>query len=633
MNIKNARLFGAFFCGALAIVAGITKYSASAEGSISANAGSYYEKLKNEIESDNARLVSLANFKDIKQVKDELGVGFNFGNSLDFPIETRKYKFHISIGYDDTEYYHYDQDFTEEANLYMKENHSSPAAEYANIKLEQNEGVEITDDTKLNYVSISISNDFEGAHNKDLTVSTPYFKILAQDGTYVTGSALNNQKYTIQLTDDQPVTVVKRNFNKEYTNAEFFGTKTRVRANVELEDFVSDLKGHATDVYNTYNGEVATDAELKFLKEQGIQSVRIPVTYYSHMDYTGTVDQDWFDELNRVVNRVLSYGFYVILDVHHDTGKFGWIKADKDYIAKYEESYRYLFLQIANNFKHYDEHLILEGTNEILNYFNYWVDNEWHTISEEDYAAANQINQMFVDEIRRTGYNNSNRLLLLNTYGAQIESLPHFVMPQDSAKNRIFVGIHEYTVEENGVLQALNYLSSEDGKQYLDKYDLLLGEYGIYRSEALDKKIDFMEKNVALSYQLGIPAYYWDEGGNRALMRRMADYWDTRYNSDQVAKAMIDTAKANMKKSYVPEEKPVEENTEPSKEEEATPEVKPEEQGTEEPETSSEDLPIIPNTGITPRFIKENATTGVSVVAVFIGAILFIYAKKRHFRL
>jgi hypothetical protein len=221
----------------------------------------------------------------------------------------------------------------------------------------------------------------------------------------------------------------------------------------------------------------------------------------------------------------------------------------------------------------------------------------------------------------------------LNTYGAQIESLPHFVMPQDSAKNRIFVGIHEYTVEENGVLQALNYLSSEEGKQYLDKYDLLLGEYGIYRSEALDKKIDFMEKNVALSYQLGIPAFYWDEGGNRALMRRMADYWDTRYNSDQVAKAMIDTAKANMKKSYVPEEKPVEENTEPSKEEETTPEVKPEEQGTEEPETSSEDLPIIPNTGITPRFIKENATTGVSVVAVFIGAILFIYSKKRHFRL
>ena len=203
--------------------------------------------------------------------------------------------------------------------------------------------------------------------------------------------------------------------NQEITNADFFGDKTVVRAHVQLENFASDLKGHATDVYNTYNGEVATDAELKFLKEQGIQSVRIPVTYYSHMDYTGTVDQDWFDEVNRVVDRVLSYGFYVILDVHHDTGKKGWIKADKDYIKKYEDAYRYLFLQIADNFKHYDQHLILEGTNEILNYSNVWADNEWHTISQEDYDAANAVNQMFVDEIRRTGYENTNRLLLLNT--------------------------------------------------------------------------------------------------------------------------------------------------------------------------------------------------------------------------
>ena len=624
MKTKKRSVFGAIFLGALAIYAGFAN-SVYAEGSFDTNAVNYYNQLKAKVEGDSDRIVSLPEAKNIKEVKDELGIGFNFGNSLDFPIETRKYKFHISIGYDDTEYYHYDQDFTEEANLYMKENHSSPTAEYANIKLEQNEGVEITDDTKLNYVSISISNDFEGAHNKDLTVSTPYFKVLAQDGTYATGSALNNKKYTIQLTDDQPVTVVKRNFNREYTNAEFFGTKTRVRINVELEDFVSDLKGHATDVYNTYNGEVATDAELKFLKEQGIQSVRIPVTYYSHMDYTGTVDQDWFDELNKVVDRVLSYGFYVILDVHHDTGKFGWIKADKDYIAKYEESYRYLFLQIANNFKHYDEHLILEGTNEILNYLNVWTDNEWHTIPEEDYAAANQINQMFVDEIRRTGYNNSNRLLLLNTYGAQIESLPHFVMPQDSAKNRIFVGIHEYTVEDNGILQSLNFLNSEEGKEYLDKYEILMGEYGIYRTDALEKKLDFMEKNVTLSYQLGIPAYYWDEGGNRALMRRMADYWDTKYNSDQVAASMISSARNGMEIYRNSQTKAPENNEE-------TPVNGETEENAEKNENNSEvKTPVVPNTGVV-KIASEFATKGFPVIAILAGAFVFGIKMKKSRR-
>lgn len=519
--------------------------SAYAEGSIDTNAPQYYNQLKAQIESDAARIVTPSYDDSCKCFKDNLGAGFNFGNSLDLPNAHREYRLRITIGNDDGEYYIYDDKFNQEANLFNKDNRSSSTGEYASIKFQLIDGVTISDDTELNHIEVTIRNYEDAAQDRDLTLNITRFQLIDNGGNYLVSNSSTAGKYTLQIPDDHPVQVLKKSFHST-TNADFFGDDTVLKLAIQLEDFVSDFKDNPTRVYDGSNGVVATDEELAFLKAEGIKSIRLPITWFSHMDYTGTVDADWFEEVNKVVDRILSYGFYVIVDIHHDAGKNGWIKADQNYLAKYGDAYRYLFLQIAENFKNYDHRVILEAPNEIINYKNTWHDTTHNTVPDEDYAAANTINQMFVDEVRRTGYNNTDRFLIVGSYGAQIETLPKFVMPTDTVEDRIFVGLHEYKLEDNGILQSLNFLASDEGAEYLTKYNYLLTEYAIERAETLENKLAFVDKNVKLATELNFPAFWWDEGGDKSLMVKRGSVWDEAYNSDQVARRMISTIYDNM---------------------------------------------------------------------------------------
>ena len=73
----------------------------------------------------------------------------------------------------------------------------------------------------------------------------------------------------------------------------------------------------------------ATKELFTALKEDGIKSVRIPVTWRDHMDAEGNIDREWLSRVHEVVDYAFSQDMYVILNVHHDGGgdpKFGaWI--------------------------------------------------------------------------------------------------------------------------------------------------------------------------------------------------------------------------------------------------------------------------------------------------------------------
>ena len=66
-----------------------------------------------------------------------------------------------------------------------------------------------------------------------------------------------------------------------------------------------------------------------------------------------------------------------------------------------------------------------------------------------------------------------------------------------------------------------------------------MSEFGIARTEDLEKRLDFMRKHVSALYQLGIPVIVWDDGGNYILMDRKNADWDQIYQSDRVAEAML----------------------------------------------------------------------------------------------
>ncbi|MEO2812686.1 glycoside hydrolase family 5 protein, partial [[Eubacterium] siraeum] len=106
------------------------------------------------------------------------------------------------------------------------------------------------------------------------------------------------------------------------------------------------------------------------LKKNGVNAVRIPVTWRDHMDSNGNIDREWMDRVQQVVDYAYSQGMYVIINVHHDGGgdpKFGaWIieESQNDYNT-FLKKYKNVWKQIAERFKNYSDYLIFESMNEV----------------------------------------------------------------------------------------------------------------------------------------------------------------------------------------------------------------------------------------------------------------------------
>ena len=178
-------------------------------------------------------------------------------------------------------------------------------------------------------------------------------------------------------------------------------------------------------------GQYPTKPELlKMMKEAGFGAIRVPVTWYNHMDKDGKVDAAWMARVHEVVDYVMNQGMYCIINVHHDTGADSnnhksWIKADEANYAQNKDRYEYLWQQIAEEFKDYDQHLLFESYNEMLDKYSSWCFASFSSPAKYDasdatsaYNAINSYAQSFVTTVRATGGNNAQRNLIVNTYGS-----------------------------------------------------------------------------------------------------------------------------------------------------------------------------------------------------------------------
>lgn len=204
---------------------------------------------------------------------------------------------------------------------------------------------------------------------------------------------------------------------------------------------------------------------MKMMKEAGFGAIRVPVTWYNHVDKDGNVNAEWMKRVHEVVDYVLDQGLYCIINVHHDTGADGdnftpWIKADEANFNANKSRYEYLWKQIAEEFKDYGEKLLFEGYNEMLDIKNSWcfasfaAANQYNaSIATSAYNAINSYAQSFVYAIRRTGGKNTRRNLIINTYAATCGSgnwNEHLQDPLKQMKkpsgetNHIIFEVHDY---------------------------------------------------------------------------------------------------------------------------------------------------------------------------------------------
>lgn len=268
----------------------------------------------------------------------------------------------------------------------------------------------------------------------------------------------------------------------------------------------------------------ATKELLTSLKKNGVNAVRIPVTWRDHMDSNGNIDREWMDRVQQVVDYAYSQGMYVIINVHHDGGgdpKFGaWIieESQNDYNT-FLKKYKNVWKQIAERFKNYSDYLIFESMNEV------GFDTLYNKNKADAYNLINKINQDFVDIIRATGGNNAKRHLLIAGYYTDIERTCDslYKMPDDKA-GRCILSVHYYTPWDfctcdrkhtwgtNSEVWQMETLIGKMKKNFVDKgIPVIIGEYAASGSD-LSSCIFFIEKLNKLCSDYGIATFIWDSG-------------------------------------------------------------------------------------------------------------------------
>lgn len=268
----------------------------------------------------------------------------------------------------------------------------------------------------------------------------------------------------------------------------------------------------------------ATKDLFTSLKKNGVNAVRIPVTWRDHMDSDGNIDREWMDRVQQVVDYAYSQGMYVIINVHHDGGgdpKFGaWIieESQKDYNT-FLKKYKNVWKQIAERFKNYSDYLIFESMNEV------GFDTLYNKNKADAYNLINKINQDFVDIIRATGGNNAKRHLLIAGYYTDIERTCDslYKMPDDKA-GRCILSVHYYTPWDfctcdrkhtwgtNSEVWQMETLIGKMKKNFVDKgIPVIIGEYAASGSD-LSSCIFFIEKLNKLCSDYGIATFIWDSG-------------------------------------------------------------------------------------------------------------------------
>ena len=278
-----------------------------------------------------------------------------------------------------------------------------------------------------------------------------------------------------------------------------------------------------TAQHETCWGQPVTKPELlKMMKEAGFGAIRVPITWYQEMDADGKVNDAWMNRVKEVVDYVIDNGMYCIINVHHDTGedKNGnttWLKAStKSYNAN-KTKYEGLWRQIANKFKDYDQHLLFEAYNEMLDEKNQW--NE-PTDATDGYKAINSYAKSFVTTVRNTGGNNKNRNLVVNTYSASsmATAMKNLDLPEESG--HIIFQLHSYPnwKSESNAKTEIDNLISNIKTNLLKRAPVIIGEYATFCE--WPQKIDYYDTDrtvalYAMDYLIkqtkiaGIGTFYW----------------------------------------------------------------------------------------------------------------------------
>ncbi len=278
----------------------------------------------------------------------------------------------------------------------------------------------------------------------------------------------------------------------------------------------TDIMGYE----QAWGNPAVTQELIDTAKAKGFNTIRVPVTWYEHLDDSNTIDPAWLARVKEVVDYAYNQDMYVILNVHHEE----WINR-ADLATAYDEMSAKLtriWEQIASYFKDYDQHLIFEGMNEPR---AAGTDHEWgYGVSDAEFDVINKLGADFVNTVRSidSPYKDT-RLLMVPCYCAScdVNVYENLVVPDD---DYIAVSLHAYSPYNfamnsempsheftDAYKTELNAILTNMRNTYIDKdIPVIIGEFGTSNFNNTEDRCEWAEYYIGTAKKYGIPCVLWD---------------------------------------------------------------------------------------------------------------------------
>ncbi|SET03226.1 cellulase family glycosylhydrolase [[Clostridium] polysaccharolyticum] len=284
---------------------------------------------------------------------------------------------------------------------------------------------------------------------------------------------------------------------------------------------VEDLKE------NTWGNPNVTKELLHAIRQEGFDSIRIPMTTYrraSKVNGRYVIDESWLARYKEVVDWAVEEGFYVMINMHHDSS---WLRSwngnkSAEEFIRFTQSWE----QIADYFKEEPAQVCFETINEPQ--FDY------PTAHNTIYDMLDAVNLASYNIIRKSGGKNATRMIVLPTYNTNQnpESLDDlYNLIKGLQDENVIATIHYYSewcfsgnLGTTGFDDPVNggETTSRDAiystfKTVYDKFiangiGIIVGEYGLLGTNEVGEYVKYLECVNAVGHTYGMSMVFWDAG-------------------------------------------------------------------------------------------------------------------------
>ncbi|MDE5765111.1 MAG: cellulase family glycosylhydrolase [Ruminococcus sp.] len=290
-----------------------------------------------------------------------------------------------------------------------------------------------------------------------------------------------------------------------------------------LDSYDGNLPSMGLEAETKWGNPVTTKEMIDTVKAKGFNTVRVPVTWFQHVDKNNgyKIDDAWLARVKEVVDYCYDNGMYVILNLHHEEPyqNRSTLGADYEEITGYVSA---LWKQIAEAFKDYDQHLVFETMNEPR---ATGTDHEWWGPTKDEVDTINKINADAVNVIRGVDspYSDS-RLIMIPGYCASSDTtmMAGVVVPDD---DYVAVSVHAYspygfamddkiadhstftTAYSNELTTILDGIRKTFGDKDIP---VVLGEFSASNFGNTDARVEWAEAYIKTTKEMGMPCVLWD---------------------------------------------------------------------------------------------------------------------------